>query len=171
MNTKPESRRKIEGDGDQRKRGIAERAKHMGLVVEEKKRIAKASKELRLSTTSEGAQAVKKAMKDAAKATDTEFKGQDRDITTKFEVCKKAEDDLRARTQAAKEDASKARAVAGQVKETNEAKTRMAAAEKAATDDAKYTESQKRKQEKNRSESTKRRDQQRSQLNSTKLAW
>ena len=171
MSTKPESRRKIEGDGDQRKRGIAERAKHMGLVVEEKKRIAKASEELCLSTTSEGAQAVKKAMKEAARATDTEFKGQDRDINKKFGECQTAEDGLRDRTRSAKEDASKARAVAGQVKETKEARTRMAAAEKAATDDAKYTEGQKRKQEKDRSESTKKRDRQKSQLNSTRLAW
>ena len=90
MTQKSESRSKIEGKGKERKRGIDDRARHMGLVVAEKKQVADASRQLRLSTTSEGAQAVKKAMKEAAKAADKEFDSQNHDIEKKFGECKKA---------------------------------------------------------------------------------
>ena len=171
MTQKLESRRKIEGNVEKRKCRIDDRARHMGLVVAEKKQVADASRQLRLSTTSEGAQAVKKAMKEAAKAADKEFDSQNHDIEKKFGECKKAEQDLRDRTKSAKHDAAKAKGAADCVKETKEARKLMHAAEKAATDDASYTDSQKNRQKKDRTESTKRRDTQKSQLANARLAW
>lgn len=171
MSKRPESRRKIEAGIEKRKHGMDDRAKHMGLVVEEKQRIADASRQLHLSTTSEGAQEVKKAMNEAAKATDTEFTKQEGDIKTKFNECEKAERDLQDRTKSARQDATHARNVMGRVRETKEAKARMGAAEKAAKTDAKYTEGQERKQNKHRAEGKRRTDQQKTKLKSTRLAW
>ena len=171
MTQKLENRHKIEGGVKERKRGIGDRAKHMSLVVAEKKRVADASRQLRLSTTSEGAQAVKKAIKEAAQATDKEFDGQNRDIEKKFGECEKAEQDLRDRTQSAKHDASKAKGAAGHVKEAKETRKLMHMAEKAATDDAAYTDRQKKRQEKDRTDGTRLRDTQKRQLASARLAW
>jgi len=101
MSKKLESRRELEAGIEKRKLTVDDRAKHMGLVVKEKKNIADASRQLRLSTTSEGADAVMQAIREAAQATHREFQNQNTDIEKRFGECKKAEQDLLQRTKAA----------------------------------------------------------------------
>jgi len=166
-----ESRDEIRKDIEKRKSTIDDRAKHMGLVVKDKQRVVDASRNLRLSTTSEGAEAVKKAIGKAAQAADAEFARQNTVIENKFTECKQSESDLRNRTKLARDDASKVRSVAGQVKETKEAQNLMGTAEKAATDDAAFTAERKKHQERIRAKSQGRRDRQKKQLMQMKLNW
>lgn len=171
MSKKLESRREIETGIEKRKRSVDDRAKHMELVVKEKKNIADASRQLRLSTTSEGADAVMQAIKEAAQATHQEFQKQNTDIEKRFGECKKAEQDLLQRTKAAKSDASKAGAAAKRVKETKEAEKLLTTAEKAATTDGEFTDKQGTRQKKERTGAEQRRSLQKQQLVNTTLAW
>ncbi|MBC8509620.1 MAG: hypothetical protein H8D34_32635, partial [Chloroflexi bacterium] len=68
-----ESRDKIKEGIKKRELTIDDRARHMGLVVKDKQQVVDASRKLRLSTTSEGAEAVKQAIRKAAQAADAEF--------------------------------------------------------------------------------------------------
>ena len=171
MSRSTESKGGIKDGIKKRKEGMDDRGEHMGTVVDEMQILAKTSQELHLSTTSEGAAQVQKELKDAQAAIQREFKGQEGDIETKFTKCKDAEKDLQKRTQAGRSDSQKARAAAGRIKETGKAKDRMVAADKAAAADADFTDSQKQRQGKERSDATQRRDQQRAQLNSMRLAF
>ena len=171
MAEKAESRDKIKDGIDKRKRETDDRAKHMGLVVDDKKNVADTSRKLRLATTSEGAEAVKSAIKDAAKATDQEFGKQNQVLDKKLTDCTKAEEDLRRRTDSADKDAGDAKATAGRIKETNDAKKTLAKAEGAAKDDAKFTKNEQTRQKNERTKSEKRREQQKKQITGTKLKW
>ena len=171
MRERTESRDTIREGIKKRKSTIDDRARHMGLVVKDKQQVVDASRKLRLSTTSEGAEAVKKAIREAAQAADAEFARQNTVIENKFTECKQSESDLRNRTKLARDDASKVRSVAGQVKETKEAQNLMGTAEKAATDDAAFTAERKKHQERIRAQSQGRRDRQKRQLMQMELRW
>ena len=140
--SRDETREKVE----KRKLIIDDRASRMGLVVKDKQQVVDVSRKLRLSTTREGAEAVKQAIRAASQAADAEFTRQNTIIKNKFTECKQAESDLRKRTKAARDDASDAGSAAGKLKETKDAQKLMTAAEKAATDDASFTEEQKKRQ-------------------------
>jgi len=171
VSKKLESKTGIEHGIKERKRGIDDRVKAMGLVVNEKKRIADASRKLRLSTTSEGADAIRRSVDAATQAVHATFTEQESDINGKFKECKTAEDDLHGRAESARKDASVLGAAVGQVKEAKGAKNDMEKAMKAAKEDAGYTDRQGKRQEKDRSDATRRRDSQKNQLMNTKLAW
>ena len=166
-----ESRDKIRKEIEKRKSTIDDRAKHMGLVVKDKQQVVDTSRKLHLSTTSEGAEAVKQAIWKAAQAADAEFARQNTVIENKFTECKQSESDLRNRTKLARDDASKVRSAAGQVKETKDAQNLMGTAEKAATDDAAFTAERKKHQERIRAQSQGRRDRQKRQLMQMELRW
>ena len=171
MRERAESRRKIEKGIEKRKRESGDRAKHMGLVVKDKKTVADTSRKLRLSTTSEGAREVKQAIKKAAKETAKEFENQNKDLDKKIKESKKAEKDLQQRTKNAKRDAVDSKTAAGHIKEAKAAKNLATRAEHAAKKDAEFTKKQKRRQEHDRNNSEKRREKQKRQLTNTKLKW
>jgi hypothetical protein len=171
MIEKAESRGKIKEGINRRKLESDKRAKHMGLVVDDKKTVADTSQKLRLSTTSEGAREVKSAIKKAAQETKIEFEKQNKDLEKKMQECKKAEKDLKQRTESAKKDAQDAKKAAGHVKETKAAKAQALKAEHAATKDGVFVKDQRHKQERDRKKSEERRDKQRSQLQNAKLKF
>jgi len=171
MLEKAESRGKIKEGINRRKLESDKRAKHMGLVVDDKKTVADTSKKLRLSTTSEGAREVKSAIKKAAQETKSEFEKQNKDLEKKMQECKKAEKDLKQRTQSAKKDTQETKKAAGHVKETKAAKAQAIQAEHAAAKDGAFVSDQRHKQERDRKKSEERRDKQRSQLQNAKLKF
>ncbi len=170
MAIKPESRGKLKEGVDKRKHKLDDRGKHMARVVKEKKEIADTSRKLRFPTT-EGAAEIKKALKKAAVATEKEFTTQNKDLEKKHGECKKAEGDLSERTDIANKNAVEARKAEGQIKETRNAKSLLAQAEKTAKDDAGFTKDQRGRQKRYRERSTQNRDNRRSQLMSAKLSW
>ena len=171
MMERAESRGKIKEGIRRRKLESDDRAKHMGLVVDDKKTVADTSKRLKLSTTSEGAKEVKDAIKKAGQETQKEFEKQNRDLEKKVQECKKAEKDLQQRTDSAKKDAHDAKGAAGRVKETKGARSQAVQAEHAAVKDGQFTNDQRQKQELDRKKSEERRNKQKSQLANANLKW
>ena len=171
MNAKLESHGGIKDGADRRKRGIDDRGKHMDRAVEDKKKIADISHKLRLSTTQEGAEQIKHAIRKAVEATHQEFKRQNVDIEKKFVECNKAEEDLRHRTKSAKLDAADAKKALSKIKEAKGARNPIHQAEKASDSDARFTNEQREKQKGHRVKSEKHRNEQRTQLINTKLSW
>jgi len=170
MAVKPESRGKLREGVDRRKRKLDDRGKHMAKVVKEKKEIADTSRKLRFPTE-EGAAEIKRALKGAAVAAENEFKQQNKDLENKHGECKQAEGDLSERTNLANKNALEARKAEGQIKETRNAKSLLAQAEKTAKDDAGFTKDQRGRQKRHRERSTQNRDNLRAQLMSAKLSW
>ena len=171
MKEQAESRKKIKEGIDKRKHSIDDRAKHMGLAVDDKKIIAGTSHKLRLGGTKEGAEAMKNAIKESAKVTHREFENQNKELEKKHNECKKSENDLKRRTDSSKKDAQDAKKTSHHIKEVKGAKSLLAKAEHAATDDARYTNKEKERQEHDRKTSEKRREQQKRHLSSSKLKW
>jgi len=171
MAEKAESREGIKRGIERRKGDLDERGKIMDLVVKDKKKVSDTSNKLRLATTREGVEAVKKAIRKAAEATHTEFKKQNIVLEKKFGECKKAETDLQQRTTFAKQDASQAKAARGRVEKTKDAKALLAVAEGEATKDAKFTDDRRKDQERDGSKSKNRRDRQKDELQRIKLSW
>ena len=171
MMEKAESRGKIKEGIQRRKLESNERAKHMGLAVDDKKTVADTSNKLRLSTTSEGAQEVKDATKKAAQETHKEFEKQNRDLEKKMQECQKAEKDLQQRTDSANKDAQAAKGAAGGIKETKGAQSQALAAEHASVKDGKFTSEQRQRQELDRKKSEERRKKQKSELDNAKLKF
>ena len=91
MKERAETRKNIEKGIEIRKRESNDRAKHMGLIVDDKKTVAKTSRQLFLSSTIEGAEKVKQALRKAAKIVHNEFEKQNRDLQEKINKCRKAE--------------------------------------------------------------------------------
>jgi hypothetical protein len=90
LDNKLRSRSEIKSDISKRESDKQKRLKDTKKVVKDKKTEANTAKALRLSGTQEGNRDVKKAMESAAKATDTEFQKQEKDMEKK--VFKRAKD-------------------------------------------------------------------------------
>jgi len=171
MMEKAEGRDKIKDGIQRRKLESDERAKHMGLVVGDKKTVADTANKLRLSTTSEGAQEVKDAVKKAAQETHQEFEKQNRDLEKKMQECQKAEKDLQQRTDNANKDAQDTQGAVGHIKETESARNQEQAAAQAASKDGKFTSEQRQRQELERKKSEERRNKQKRDLDNAKLKF
>jgi len=105
MRPKPESRREISDAIDRRGRNLDDRLDRMGLVVQDKKTVCDAAKQLRLATTAEGAEEIRRAIADAAKATEETFRRQNADTEATMARCDQAAKDLRHRMQDARQNA------------------------------------------------------------------
>ncbi len=171
MKERAETRRNIEKGIETRRRESEDRAKHMGLIVGDKKTVAKTSRKLFLSSTVEGVDKVKKALERAAKTVHDEFKKQNRDLQKKIDKCRKAEENLDERAKDARKDAVKVNKAAGHIKETKKAQHLAIQAEHAAVNDAGYIEKKKALQKKERESSERRRKKQKRQLKNAKLKW
>ena len=84
---------------------------------------------------------------------------------------KKQRNDLRQRTDKSKKDAQDAKKASHQIKEVKGAKNLVDKAEHVATDDARYTNKERERQEHDRKNSEKRRDKQKQNMISRKLKF
>ena len=171
MREKLESYNDIKGGIRDRKRENKKRLDKMGLVVDAKKITSKTSGKLRISTTSDGARKVKKAIEEAAKKTHDEFKKQNKDLKKKTDKCKAVERDLGSRVGRAKKDARDSKGAANQVKGAEGTKKLLNVASEASTEDANKTEGLQNKQKALLKATKDRRDKQKNTLEKTKLKW
>lgn len=111
----------------------------MGLIVEDKKVIADASKKLRLAATTEGAVEIKRAIAHAAEQTHKEFARQNTDLEHRFSRCREAETQLRKRTQDTRDDVRQIHNAGAQIRESRGSEANIANAENAAYEDARFT--------------------------------
>ena len=170
MKVKLESRRDLKDGVDKRKHKLDDREKHMTRVMMEKKAIADVSRKLRFPTK-EGAAEIKKVVQNASVATQNEFKKQNNELKKIHTKCGKAEGDLSERTKVANQNALEARKAEGKIKETRDAKNQLVQAEKAAKNDAHFTNDQRGRQKRHRERSEKYRDALKVQLMNTKLSF
>ena len=124
---------------NRRNADINDRARHMGLIVEDKKVIADVSKKLRLATTTEGAVEIKRAIAQATEQTHKEFARQNTDLENRFSRCSQAETQLRRRTQDARDDVRQIHNAGAQIRESRGSEANIANAESAAYEDARFT--------------------------------
>ena len=171
MKERAETRKNVEKGIEIRRRESEDRAKHMGLIVDDKKTVAKTSRKLFLSSTLEGAEEVKKALRKAARIIHDEFKRQNTDLQKKINKCRKAEENLGKRGKDARKDAAKVSKAAGHIQETKKAQRLAVQAEHAAINDANYIDREKALQKRERQISEKRREQQKRRLMAAKLKW
>ena len=171
MKERAETRKNIEKGIEIRRLESKDRAKHMGLIVDDKKTVAKTSRKLFLSSTTEGAEKIKQALRKAAKTVHDEFKKQNRDLQKKISKCRKTEENLAQRAKDARKDATKVNKAAGHIKETKKARHLAVQAEHAAINDANYIDREKALQKRERKISEKRREQQKMRLMAAKLKW
>ena len=168
---KLESGSELKHKMEKRKAETDDRARHMEGVKDDKKIVAETSHKLRLEGTKEGAEAIKREIKQAAENTHREFERQNQDIEKKLQACKEAEKDLHERTDASKHNVQEVRHEQQRMKEVKDARAAMESTEKAATEDARVTEDMERAQKRNREHSERRRNEQKSQLHAAKLKW
>lgn len=168
---KAEKRSKIQADKKSSREKLEKSGKVLETVVREKQEVAKASREFKRAATVEGAKRLEDAIRKAAKAANDEFKKQNEILEKKFNECKKAEQDLRERTQNAMKDAVRSKQTAEKIKETPQARAEALAAESISKEDGKWTEEQKSEREADRKKSEALRSRQYSTLNNTNLAF
>jgi len=156
---------------NRRNADINDRARHMGLIVEDKKIIADASKKLRLATTTEGAVEIKRAIAQATEQTHKEFARQNTDLENRFSRCRQAETQLRRRTQDARADARQIHNSAAQIRESRGSEANIANAERAAYEDARFTNQALDRQMQLRKAGEQRRQAQKAQLLSIGSNW
>jgi len=171
MRERPETHENIEKGIEIRKRESEDRARHMGLVVDDDKTVVKTSRKLLLSSTVEGAEKVKHALKKADMAARVEFEKQNRDLQTNITKCRDAEKQLNRRAKNAKRDAFKIEKAANKIKEEEKAKRLVIHAEHETIKEGKYIDVKKAQQKRDRKKSENRRVKQKRQLLAAKLKW
>jgi len=169
MRIRPEkSKLEIKDGIDKRRSGLDKREGHMKKVVLEKKEVKEVSEKLRLPLK-DSIPEIKKSLQHAAKAVVDEFERQNKDLENKHKECEDAEGDLNDRTKMSKDNAGEVHKAQRQINEANNAKPILDQAGKAAMNDAKYTEDQRSRQERDRRRSIKNRDDLKRILQSTQL--
>jgi len=171
MKFRPESGGDLTEGIKRRERDINDRARDMGLVVADKKVVSDNSKDLRLATTREGAEAVKEAYARAAEAANIEYGRQNKDFDVKIGDCKKAERDFYQRMDNARKDTRKIYDAAPGIAETPEACAYMAQAGRETESDAGFAGNLLKRQQDLTRSSEQRRDSQKSQLQSLGVSW
>ena len=166
-----ESRQEISKDLSDRKKKMKERGDKMQDVVKDKQKIAITAKDLKLITTKEGVEQIKKELKRAAEKTKDEFEKQSGDLQKKVDKCKVSNEKLRQKTEAADSNLRKIHQTEGQIREATNAKSDLAKAANVAKDEGKFTKSEGERQKQFKEQSEQRRNNQRGQLNSIRLPW
>ncbi len=146
MSDRPEFHENIEKGIEKFKRESEDRARHMGLVVDDKKTVAHTTRKLFLSSTIEGAEKVKQALRKAAEVVYAEFQKQNMDLQKKINKCRGAEKKLGVRAKNAKRDAFKIEQGVHKLTESEKAKRLAVHAEHAALNDGKYIDVKKAQQ-------------------------
>jgi hypothetical protein len=147
---KPRSAKDIRTEIATRETNMTKRLGLAELSVKDKKTEAKLARSLKLRGTSEGTDAVKKAVHAAAQETDKEHKQKDAQLKQEvFDKAAKTEQELKERAGTAKADAAEARKASSQM-DTKSAKGQVEAAERAASQDQQLLEKEQKAQEKSR---------------------
>ena len=171
LDRKLRKRSDIRSDISQRESDKQKRLSDTKTVVQDKKTEATTAKALRLSGTEEGKCDVKKAMESAAKATDTEFQKQERDMERKvFQTAKDVEANLKKRSSDTSQDMQRMGQAVGQI-DTKAAKDLVSKAREGARQERDFLDKSRDQQEKDRKAGeTKIRDQQ-SQLKNARITF
>lgn len=146
----PKSRKDIKNEIANREKDMQKRLERAERVLKDKKTESELARALKLQGTSEGIDAIKKAVHDAANATDQEHHKQQAEMNMEvFEKSKEAEQVLKERAGAARQDAADFRKTSSKI-ETAAAKSQFEAAEQAAEQDRQHLEEAKETQESQR---------------------
>lgn len=168
---KPRSVKDIHAEITKREGDMNKRLGRAETIVKDKKAEVKLAKSLKLRGTSEGADAVKKALQAAAQETDKAHKQQDAQLKQEvFDKASKTVQELKERAGAAKTDAAEARKVSSQI-DTQAAKGQVQAAERAATQDQQSLEREQKAQETSRKKGEATIGKQREELRAAKPAF
>lgn len=171
MSEIPETHENIEKGIEKRRRESEGRARHMGLIVDDKKTVAHTTREVFLCSTIEAAETVKQALSKAAEVVHAEFEKQNKDLQEKIKICKDAEKKLDRRAKNAKRDAFKIEKGVHKLKESKKARRFAIAAEHETKKEGKYLDVKKAQQKRERKKSEKRRAKQKRQLMAATLKW
>jgi len=166
-----ESRNDIRKKIKDRKDKIKDRGDKMQKVIEDKDQIAKAVKELKLTTTKDGVMKMKEEINKAAKRTKDKFREHNGKLDQKFKECKNSKDELELKTDAAKKNLGKIEKAKRQIKEATRSKGDLESAKAAAESDRTFTEGEKKQQETFKKKRKDRRDKQQRTLNGIQLSW
>ena len=164
MRPKPESRREISDAIKRRGQNLDDRLRHLELVVQDKKTVCDTAKQLRLATTSEGEEEIRRAIADAAKATGKEFQRQNAKAEAAMARCDKAAKDLHRRTQDAQQNATAMRSAADNTKESKSARRYIVHGQHEARRDAQYLDAAAKSQEDKIRSTAYERDQQKQEI-------
>jgi hypothetical protein len=171
MKEATESRHDLEGGIENRKKETDSLGEHMGLTVEDKKRIAQTARELDLGTTREGAEALKKELSRAAEKTNEHFEKHNQVLDRKLDDCKKAENDFFDRFKKAQHNEARVESASQQLKEALGARQFLDIARRQSRDDAGFMDNSLHKQRHNREQSHNRRENQKNTITNTQLPW
>jgi len=166
-----ESRDDIRKKINERKKNMKDLDVKMQKVVEDKEQIAKAVKELKLTTTKDGVMKMKEEISNAAEKTKAKFEEHNGKLDQKFEECDESKGKLEEKTSAAEKNLGKIQEVKSQIKQATRAKSDLGSAETAAKSDSTFTEGEKNRQEAFKKERKARRDKQQRTLNGIQLSW
>jgi len=166
-----ETKKKTSKDINDRKDKVKKHGDDMEKVVEDEEKIIRVARSLELTTTKEGVEKMKAEFKQAAKKTKQEFKEQNSDLQKKFDKCKVSNDKLRQKTDAAVHNLRKIKHVEGQIHQAKKAKSELTKAARIAESDRKFTNDEKKRQEKFKRDGEGRRSKQQNKLNGMQLPW
>ena len=171
MSEYTETRKEIEKAIESRHRENEDRARHMGLVVEDKKVFTGTSRKVSLSGTAEGAEKVKNVFKAAVEKIHEEFKKQNQDLQKKINHCKQAETKLGKKEKITKRGAIEIERAAARIKESKKAQHLAGKAEHAMIDDAKFLKRERIFQKRLRQYTEKKHEKQKRHLMGDTLKW
>jgi len=171
MKMERKRRRDIDRTIADNKQKVNTRLKETQVITKDKKTEADTAQKLRQSGTVEGAEAVKRAVSDAAKATDAEFQRKERDFQQKtITELQRMENELGQRSQATAQDIQQIGQAAGQI-ETAEARSRIKGAESGARDDKQFLDQSKNRETADRKDGQQRMNEQSRQIKATRISF
>ncbi len=161
-------KRDLKDGVDKRKRGLDKREGYMRKVVKEKKEISDVSRKLRYPLK-DSIPDIKKSLSESSKAVEKEFMKQNEDLEKQHKDCVKAEEDFKGRTKMAQDNAKKAKKAKTNITESHKAKPILDRARIISLEDAKFTDTHRDRQQRDRKRSIDNRNQLRSKLQSIQL--
>jgi len=166
-----ETRRDIEEGIKIRHLDNKDRARHMGLIVDDKKVVAHTTRKVSLSALKDGAEKVKKALVTAAVEIHKEFERQNHDLQKRIDHCKQAETKLAHKETTAMRDAVEIERAAARIKESKKARHLADIAELSMIDDVKFLKKEQIIQQELRKQTESKREIQKARLKAAKLKW
>jgi hypothetical protein len=168
---KARDRKGISREISDRRQDMTKRLKDAQKVVNDKKIEAETAKMLHLSGTSEGASEVKKAVQQAAEATDREHQKQERDLQKEgIDKAQKAEAELKQRSDAVKQDLGQLQQAISKI-DTKSAQSSMRTAEKGAEKDQSFLTDAEKEQRTDRVKTEGERDKQTQEIKAARISF
>ncbi len=168
---KPRSRSDIKSEISKREKDKRKRLKDAAKVEKDKKTEVDTARNLKLGGTKEGADAVKKAVKDAASETDEEHKKQSDELEKKvFQKAMTTEKEMQHRSGQTKADIKNISKAISKI-DTKKARRMMDDAKKGGEADHKFLDDSKKAQEKDRKGGEKEIEKQKKTVHGAKVAF